>query len=258
MMAAAGYDPRHLANMFRTIERESGGGGPQWLSSHPNPGNRYEAINREAQQLKVTNTVQDTGDFQDVRAVLRDMPRAASMEEIARGRAPEARPRPVGGRIEYPSARYRNYTARGIFQIAVPDNWQELPGSSEVTFAPEGAYGNVRDRFVFTHGVIVGATGAQGVGLRRATEAYISELTRNNPELRARSSYQRGEIAGREALAATFRNVSEVTSGLETVVVYTTLLDNGDLFYMIGVAPQDEFGTYQRAFQRMLSSIRFD
>ena len=34
--------------MFKTIEAEGGGSGPEWLSSHPNPGNRYEAINREA------------------------------------------------------------------------------------------------------------------------------------------------------------------------------------------------------------------
>jgi hypothetical protein len=32
-----------MANMFKTIEREGGGGGPQWMSSHPNPGNRYAA-----------------------------------------------------------------------------------------------------------------------------------------------------------------------------------------------------------------------
>src|SRR4249919_1988576 len=41
IMARAGYDPRDLAHMFETIGKESkGGSGPQWLSSHPNPGNR--------------------------------------------------------------------------------------------------------------------------------------------------------------------------------------------------------------------------
>ena len=48
IMARAGYDPRHMANMFQTIERRSGNGGPEWLSDHPNPANRYAAINREA------------------------------------------------------------------------------------------------------------------------------------------------------------------------------------------------------------------
>src|SRR5215813_3139889 len=40
IMARAGYDPRDLAHMFETIAGESkGGGNPQWMSSHPDPGN---------------------------------------------------------------------------------------------------------------------------------------------------------------------------------------------------------------------------
>jgi predicted Zn-dependent protease len=53
IMARAGYDPREMANMFRTIARRSGNGGPEWLSDHPSPSNRYEAINREAALLRV-------------------------------------------------------------------------------------------------------------------------------------------------------------------------------------------------------------
>jgi predicted Zn-dependent protease len=52
LMARAGYDPRDMANMFRTIERRSGSGGPEWLSDHPSPANRYAAINREAALLR--------------------------------------------------------------------------------------------------------------------------------------------------------------------------------------------------------------
>jgi predicted Zn-dependent protease len=48
IMARAGYDPREMANMFQTIARRSGNGGPEWLSDHPSPTNRYAAINREA------------------------------------------------------------------------------------------------------------------------------------------------------------------------------------------------------------------
>src|SRR5438270_2130511 len=36
IMANAGYDPRDLANMFQTIERQGGGGGG-FLSDHPSP-----------------------------------------------------------------------------------------------------------------------------------------------------------------------------------------------------------------------------
>src|SRR5207244_1831942 len=52
IMANAGYDPRDLANVFRTLEQQGGGGGG-FLSDHPSPSNRYARINQEAQLLRV-------------------------------------------------------------------------------------------------------------------------------------------------------------------------------------------------------------
>ncbi len=44
-MAAAGYDPRELLGLMRILERSSGGGRqPEFMSSHPDPGNREETI----------------------------------------------------------------------------------------------------------------------------------------------------------------------------------------------------------------------
>src|SRR5256885_8133000 len=63
IMARAGYDPRDLANMFRTIESQGGSSGPEWLSSHPNPGNRYGRINEEAARLRVQPAAQNDSAF---------------------------------------------------------------------------------------------------------------------------------------------------------------------------------------------------
>src|SRR5215475_10124087 len=57
IMALAGYDPREMANMFKTIEKQGGSNGPQWLSDHPNPGNRYDYINKEADSLPVDSPI---------------------------------------------------------------------------------------------------------------------------------------------------------------------------------------------------------
>ncbi|HJQ69380.1 MAG TPA: M48 family metallopeptidase [Blastocatellia bacterium] len=262
MMAGAGYDPRDLANMFRTIERESGGGGPEWLSSHPNPGNRYEAINREADMLRVRNVNQDNSEFNGIRARLRDMPRARSMQEIAQNgqRYPQGgggSQRPVG-RVEYPSTRYRTITGGNVFRLAVPENWRELGGNNSITFAPEGAYGDVSGQFVFTHGAMVGVERAQGRNLREATENFLRQLAQGNPNLRQQSGYQRGAIDRREALAVTFSNVSDVTGRTEGLTVYTAMLRNGDLFYLVGVAPREEFGNYQRTFDTILRSVQLN
>src|SRR5437016_4753143 len=79
IMARAGYDPRDLANMFKTIEQQSGGSrSPQWLSDHPNPGNRYENINHEASMLHIAQNppIKITPDFERIQARFRAMPRA--------------------------------------------------------------------------------------------------------------------------------------------------------------------------------------
>ena len=85
IMARAGYDPRALARMFETIAREStsGGGAPQWMSSHPDPGNRTEYINREAGLLTVA-TPADQRDFGAVKSAFASLPAAKSMGELAK------------------------------------------------------------------------------------------------------------------------------------------------------------------------------
>jgi predicted Zn-dependent protease len=84
IMARAGYDPRQMANMFRTIQQQGGARGPEWLSDHPDPGNRYTAINREASSLRVNGRA-DTGPaFESVHARLERMPPAPSAAQFAR------------------------------------------------------------------------------------------------------------------------------------------------------------------------------
>ena len=84
IMARAGYDPREMANMFKTIEKQGGGGGPEWLSDHPNPGNRIDLITREAAMLRVENVNRDTRPFERVRAHLRSLPPAPTTEQATK------------------------------------------------------------------------------------------------------------------------------------------------------------------------------
>ncbi len=66
LMARAGYDPREMAAMFRTMASRGGGGGPQWLSSHPNPSNRSAYIAQEAATLRVSQR-RSNAEFQRIR-----------------------------------------------------------------------------------------------------------------------------------------------------------------------------------------------
>src|SRR5262245_39888784 len=235
IMAAAGYDPRDMANVFKTIEQESGPGGPQWMSDHPNPGNRYEYINKEAQMLRVSNAQRDSRDFQQAQGYLRSLPKAPSMEEVSKnpnaGRTtgttgtsgrnmPDARP--STGNIPRPDSRTTSYSEGNLFRVSVPSNWRELGSANTVTFAPEGAYGTVNGNSGFTHGVEMGMSRNENHDLQTATDELLQSLRQSNPRLSAPRSYDRGSIGGRQAIHATVSNVSDVTGGEEAIEVHTT------------------------------------
>jgi peptidase M48-like protein len=263
IMASAGYDPREMANMFKTIEKQAGSSGPEWLSDHPNPGNRYEYINKEAASLRVSNPVRNTEAFSSVRAHLRSMPRAPTTEEAMKNakrggggtRRTGSNDRPTG-RVEPPSSRYQNYNEGNIFQISVPSNWRELADSDAVTFAPTGAYGEHNGTNVFTHGIEVGMARNESHDLRTATDELIDSLQRGNPRLSQASGYRNITVDGQRGLQVNLDNVSEVTGRDEVILLVTTQMRDGNLLYAVAVAPRDEINLYQPTFQRVIGSIR--
>jgi hypothetical protein len=265
IMARAGYDPRDMANMFRTIEKQGGPGGPQWLSDHPNPGDRYEYIIREAQALQVVNPVRDTRAFTRAQERLRRMPTAPTTEEATRnaagrrGSAPATDRRtsdvpPVG--IAPPSSTYTAYTEGNLFRVSVPSNWREVSGSNAVIFAPDGAYGHTSEEGSFTHGVEIGVARNETHDLRAATDELISALARTNPNLSRPQSYGRTLIGGRKGLRTALSNGSNAAGQPERIAVFTTLLSDESLFYVLGIAPRESYSDYEGAFRRVVGSIQ--
>jgi len=264
LMARAGYDPLDLMHMFQTIEKQGGGGVPQFLSDHPNPGNREAYIKQEASQLRIEGQAGDSREFARVQDRLRSMSPAPTTEQATRQskqtptRSGQPAPdvRNIGTRVAPPSSRYKNYTEGNLFRISVPDNWKEVATSSSVKFVPDGAYGQVQGHTVFTHGVELGFTRNEIHSLQEATQEFIDGLSQSNPSLRATGGLQNTKLSGRNGFMAILTNASEVTGRGERVTVFTTLLRDNNLFYCIAVAPQDEYQAYERSFQRVTQSIR--
>jgi peptidase M48-like protein len=257
IMARAGYDPHEMANMFKTIEAQGGGGGPEWLSDHPNPGNRYNAITKEASMLRVQGTA-NTGDFPSIRARLRGMAPAYTAEQIARRQDRRESGGPVGtsGRtIAPPSGQYRTYQAGNFLRISVPANWRQVAGGNTLTYAPDGAYVTSNGGTAFTHGLEVGVT--QGTGnLQRDTQQIVQGFVRANPGLRVAGNARREGIGGRQGLTLPLSNVSDLTGDQEYISLSTTQLADGSVLFLIGVAPQPEARTYDTAFRRVRETIQ--
>lgn len=264
IMAQAGYDPRDLANMFRTIQQQGGGGGG-FLSDHPSPSDRYERINREAQALRVNNPVRDSREFARVQERLRGYGSAPSMAEIAQSgqRYPsgENTSYPSNmptGRVESPSSRYQNVSIfNGGVRVNVPSNWRQINQGSSVWFAPEGGYGSVNGQAVFTHGANFGLAHTNNRNLQRATDEIINSFAQGNRNLRTSGGYQRTTIDGRQALWTNLTNVNEATGQRENIRLITTQLNNGQVLYMVAVVPQGE-RNFDNVFNNVLRSVRIN
>ena len=248
--------------MFQTIEKQGGSGGPQWLSDHPNPGNRVKYITDEAAKLRVENPIRDTSAFDQVKAHLRAAAEGADHrggDEIVRKQArPGHRAAARPATSNAPSSRYTTYTEGDLFQVSVPSNWRELPGNNAVTFAPAGAYGTINGQSVFTHGVEIGVSRNETHDLQTAADELIRSLSNGNPDLRHDSGYDRVSVGNRNGLHTVMSNRSEASGRPETIELFATQLRDGSLFYMIGVAPRDEAASSTRpCFAASPSSVRF-
>jgi beta-barrel assembly-enhancing protease len=264
IMANAGYDPHDLANMFKTIQQQSEGSRPpEWVSSHPDPGNRYNYINAEADLLRVSPTsIRDTKDFQRQKQRLFSIsPKAKSMEELekaAQGQQGTGQNPTAGGKydprnVQLPSTRTRQYKAGNILSATVPDNWKEFPEDGGVQFAPDNAWG---DKGI-THGVMLGIRKGQGGNLQQQSDAYVQEIAKSNGYSQ-QGGYSRGSISGKNALRTVIAGRSDITARTEIVTVYTMLLSDGTLLYVLTVSPENESSSYSGAFTNFVNSIRIN
>jgi len=263
LMARAGYNPQSMANMFKTLAAQ-GGGGPEFLSDHPNPGNREQRIQQEAKMLNATNNPSgNTAEFQRVQGRLKGMSPALTAKQIeqqSQGRSGTTGTSGTTARqvnVDPPSGSFRTYQPNNAMRISVPSNWGPVEsGGTSVTYAPQGAYfqGN-NGGSAFTHGVEVGV--AQGTGnLQNDTNSLLRSFAQSNPQLQQSGNARNEDVGGRNGITVQLANVSEVTGQPEYISLSTTELRNGGLLYVIGVAPRTEAGTYDNAFRKVRQNIQ--
>jgi hypothetical protein len=222
--------------------------------------------------LRVEGGRNDTAQFRSIQERLRGYPRARTMQEIANSgqRYPnqgggqqypdQNYPNDQGGvyargeRVAYPSTRYQQQRTN-LFNVSVPSNWRQLSGDqTSVSYAPEGAYGSQG----ITHGVMFSVGQTNYSDLQRASQEVVQGLTQSNNYLRQSTNFQRTTLGGRNALTATLTGRSPITGQNERVTIVTTTLGNGQVFYMAAVSPQNEYGTYQQAFNNILRSLQLN
>jgi hypothetical protein len=154
-----------------------------------------------------------------------------------------------------PSSDFTTYVEGELIQVSIPSNWRELPASNAVTFAPDGAYGNAGVKSVFTHGVGMGLIRNDKRNLQVTTDDFIESQVLVAPGPRRPLRYRSVTIADRPAIRTVLTMVSEATNQPEQIEVYTTLLRNGTVLYLLAVTPRDRASEYVDTFRRVVGSI---
>ena len=264
IMARAGYDPRALAHMFETIERESkesgGSGSPQWLSSHPNPGNRTQYINKEADTLTVSSAADMRG-FEPIKTAFASLPAAKTMAEVEKGggsgsggETSQSVGTP-GQPVPTPSTQFRQITGGKVFQASVPNNWTALNAKNSIKVVPQNGYGDLKGQMVFSHGVEFGVVKSSSRDLQQATNDWLKAIAEGNPELKLSGPQQQVRISQRSGLATPLVNPSPL-GGNEHIGLYTTFLADGTLFYYLTIAQDKDAQAFQETFRQIGQSIK--
>jgi hypothetical protein len=126
-----------------------------------------------------------------------------------------------------------------------------------MTIAPDGGIINGALTYGMMMSVFEPDYHGQGrISLEEARDQLLSDLQRSNPGMRIMRSHTPYRVGGLSGYLTEASNQSPA-GGRETDWVFTTLSPDGQLYYFVGVAPQNEFNRYSNAFEDVVESVKF-
>ena len=287
VMYKAGYDPRAMAQFFAKLEKEGGGNGPQFMSDHPNPGNRVEAVSREIADWPRKTFVETSPQFTQVKqdaakvkvytaqqiadgakqgiwarqnaqskSIPRDLPVSETGTESG---ATEAAGNIVD--VKYndvqPSENFRTVQESG-FSISAPVNWQVNSNSEMgVVIAPPAGV----SAGAIAYGVVVStAQDANASSLDQATQDLIRNLQQSNPGLQVNGTPGTIRVNGIGGRSADLTGTSPVKEAGQPLSEHDWLValpsSGGGLLYTIFIAPERDFAKLRPTYEKMLDSLQ--
>jgi len=283
----AGYNPQSMVDFFKTMGAQAGAAPPELFSSHPNPGNRQEAIKKQIAGWPAATYVADSPEFDQAHQSAMQV-KTYTSEEIQAGaksgqwaalnqrngaglhssgassfptRA-SAPPSPASLESVLPSQHMVTGNL-GPMTIHHPENWPvDLPEQQGqfVTIAPKAGITNSG----VGYGVLLnGAAGPKGqrVSVDEMTVALIKQIQQNN-ELEQLGNPQPITVGGIEGRSTFLRSPSPFPDAngqpqLERDWLVTVPRSDGSMIFMIFVAPQADFDRLHPTFEAMIKSVQF-
>lgn len=104
---------------------------------------------------------------------------------------------------------------------------------------------------------MIGVTQANGSNFQQSFDNYVKGIAQSN-NYQMKSNYSNTTLNGRNGLAVVVGGRSTVTNRNELVTIYGSQLNNGSIFYVITVSPEDQATSYQPAFRNIIRSVRLN
>jgi len=289
IMYKAGYDPKAMAQFFQKLEQQGGAGGPQFLSDHPNPGNRVAAVTKEIQDWPPKNFAVNGPQFAPAKQQASSI-KVYTAQQIAdgakngqwakqnkqTGATPKnlpATPASTGGAASNgtsgsgtlasvswdqikPSGDFKPLNA-GAFTISYPSNWQTSSDQNAgVTIAP--AAGAAQGTVAYG-AVINGAQIQNASSIDDATQQLIQGLQQSNPGMQVSGSATSITVSGTEGRSVTLKSQSPLQKNGQPLperdwLVTVPSQQSGGILYAVFIAPDSDFGKLQSTYDKMVKS----
>ncbi|MFL6438225.1 MAG: M48 family metalloprotease [Terriglobales bacterium] len=274
IMYDAGYDPIQLPTFFQKIQEE-GSQGPQFLSDHPDPGNRIEYVRQEIETLPHRpNLKENSPQFDQIHRTVMGM-HPLTVQQIAEqdqrggfnpngvstGSSSGSLPPQGGGYSASSNFKQLNHSA---FSIGYPSDWQVYgDAQSAVTIAPQNGVGqDTNGQSAVATGVIIDRfEPEQGGNLDQATHDLIASLRQSNSDLRAVGNDEAirvNGVAGRstDLIGSSPIRDSNGRAQRERDWLVTVQRQDGTLLYLVFIAPQNGFDQLRPTYEQMLRTLK--
>ena len=287
----AGYSPQAMVDFFKTMGAQAGAAPPQLFSSHPNPGNRQEAIGKQIANWPAAEYVVDSPRFAEIHEHARQVKtytaaeiqagaksgkwatlnqrngaslKSGSASTLAAGAssAASAPSGPVALQSVLPSEKMVSANL-GPLKINHPENWPvTLPQERGqlVTIAPQEGI----TKSGVGYGVLLGgASGSKGqrASIDDMTAALVKQMQQSN-DLEPQGDSKPISVGGSEGRSTVLRSSSPLPdAGGQTQPerdwLVTVPRQDGSMIFLIFVAPQAEFDRLKPTYEAMLKSVQF-
>jgi beta-barrel assembly-enhancing protease len=258
IMYEAGYDPQGMVSFFQKLEEEGGSRGPEFLSDHPNPGNRAQNVKVAISQLPSKNFTRNSNQFAEAKQAAAKLKPFSAQEIAQQQQARQAKLEQVARQQIVPSNNFRELQ-HSAFSIAYPENWEAMGNrNSAVTIAPRAG---VSENAIAYGVVISGVQPRPGQSLIDVAAQIYEGLRQSNPQLRAADSPRQVSINGAPGIVVNMLGPSPLATAdgqaaAERDMLVAVQRPDGLVVWMLFIAPERDFQALSPAFQRMLESLR--